>query len=165
MKVEEKVVLDKWGDPIKKPKRKIRPLSLWAQREKFEFTVHLYDLTVIEGRNARLICGVMGGKKIECLWYRNGRKLRFTEKEPRLMDYSYDGRTACIGIECVEPKDAGEYKCIFTDKETGDVLETSCKMIVMPKIKKTKHLAENIPPAFIRKLQCESRQISNFSIT
>lgn len=152
--VEEKIEVDKWGDPIKKPKV-YRPLSLWAQRLRFEFTVHLHDLTVIEGRNARMICGVTGGKTIEHVWYRNGRKLRFNEKEPRLANCSYDGRTAGIGIELVEERDAGEYKVVFTEKETGEELVTSCKMMVVPKLKKTKHAAECIPPAFVRKLQCE----------
>jgi hypothetical protein len=153
---EEKVELDKWGDPIKKSRRVIRPLSLWAQREKLEFTVHLHDMTVCEGRNARLICGVQGGKDLEFKWFKNGKKMRFTEKEPRILDYSYDPRTACIGIELTNEKDAGEYKCVFTDKKTQQTLETSCRLIVVPRIKKTKELAAKIPPAFVRKLACKS---------
>lgn len=151
-----KIEYDKWGDPIRPPK-KYRPLSLWAQRLKFEFTVHLHDMTVIEGVNARMICGVTGGRKaVSHAWYKNGVKLRFTEKsDPRIMNYSYDGRTACIGIELVEMKDAGEYKVVFTDKETNEELSTTGKMVVVPKLKKTKHLAATIPPAFVRKLQCE----------
>lgn len=152
---EEKVELDKWGDPIRKPRIKHRPLSVWAQRQKFVFTVHLHDMTVIEGRNARFICGVSGGKDIEFLWYRNGKKIRF-EKETRLLDYSYDSRTACIGIELTNEKDAGEYKCVFTDKSNQETLTTTCHLIVVPKLKTTKELAQKIPPAFVRKLQCKS---------
>lgn len=153
----EKVELDKWGDPIKKSKRKIRPLSLWAQREKFEFTVHLHSVTVIEDRNARFICGVSGGSKnIEILWHKDGKKIRF-EKTPRILDYSADCRTACIGIECTQASDAGKYTCTFTDKDRNEVLTTSCDLIVVPRFHKTKELSEKVPPTFVRKLQCELR--------
>lgn len=160
---EEKVELDKWGDPIKKSKRIIRPLSLWAQREKFEFTVHLHNLTVIEDRNARFICGVSGGKTIEFVWHKDGRKIRF-EKTPRILDYSADTRTACIGIECTQASDAGKYTCTFTDKATNQVLTTSCQLIVVPRFHKTKELAALVPPTFVRKLQCEFDQFKTFSI-
>lgn len=152
----EKVELDKWGDPIKKPKRIIRPLSLWAQRDKFEFTVHLHNMTVIEDKNARFICGVNGGTDLDILWYKNGKKIRF-EKTPRIQDFAKDGTgaTACIGIECTQPSDAGTYKCIFTDKKRNLTLETSCELIVVPRLHKTKELAAKSPPAFVRKLQCE----------
>lgn len=154
--MEEKVELDKWGDPIKKPKRIIRPLSLWAQRDKFEFTVHLHNMTVIEDKNARFICGVNGGTDLEILWYKNGKKIRF-EKTPRIQDFAKDGTgaTACIGIECTQPADAGTYKCKFTDKKRDLILETSCELIVVPRLHKTKELAAKSPPAFVRKLQCE----------
>lgn len=132
----------------------IRPLSLWAQRAKFEFTVHLHNLTVIEDRNARFICGVSGGGKIECLWYKDGKKIRF-EKTPRILDYSADGRTACIGIECTQASDAGKYTCTFTDKDSSQTLTTSCELIVVPRLKRTKELSEKVPPTFVRKLQCE----------
>jgi hypothetical protein len=154
---EEKIEYDKWGDPIKKPKRKIRPLSLWAIREKFEFTVHLpAHMSVIEDRNARFICGVSGGheKDIEILWFKDGKKIRF-ERFPRILDYTRN-QTGCIGIECTSLKDAGNYTCTFTDKKTGEVLTTSCELIVVPRIKKTKELSQMIPPTFVRKLQCKS---------
>ena len=152
--MEEKIELDKWGDPIRKSTRVIRPLSLWAQREKFEFTVHLYNLTVVEDRNARFICGVSGGGKIEILWHKDGKKIRF-EKTPRILDYSADTRTACIGIECTQPSDAGNYTCTFTDTARNQALTTSCQLIVVPRFHKTKELSENIPPTFVRKLQCK----------
>jgi Immunoglobulin I-set domain len=163
--VEEKVLLDKWGDPIRKSTRVIRPLSLWAQREKFEFTVHLHTLTVIEDRNARFICGVAGGSgNIEILWHKNDRKIRF-EKTPRILDYSADPRTACIGIECTQMSDAGTYQCTFTDKDRNETLVTSCQLIVVPRLKKTKQLAEKVPPTFVRKLQCEfSREVFHYAI-
>lgn len=152
--VEEKIEYDKWGDPIK-PKRKPRPLSLRAQNDKFEFTVHLYTTTVIEGRNARFICGVNSySKNLEITWYKNDRKVRFSEKNPRYEDFSRNA-TGCIGIALTELSDAGEYKCVFRDKDTDQSLETSCQLIVVPKIKKTKELSRMIPPAFVRKLQCE----------
>ncbi|XP_070504254.1 muscle M-line assembly protein unc-89-like [Chironomus tepperi] len=150
--VEEKVELDKWGDPIKKRKRKVRPLSLWAQREKLEFTVHLpATLTVIEDRNARFICGVSGGGDLEITWYKNDKKIRF-ERFPRILDYTRNS-TGCIGIECSQMADAGVYKCTFTDKEKGETLTTQCELIVVPRIKRTKELSKKIPPAFVRKLQ------------
>ncbi|CRL00790.1 CLUMA_CG014043, isoform B [Clunio marinus] len=148
---EEKVELDKWGDPIKKSKRKVRPLSLWAQREKLEFTVHLHKMTVIEDKNARFICGVSGGGKLEILWYKNGKKIRF-ERTPRILDYSKDS-TGCIGIECTQPSDAGIYSCTFTDIDKNESLSTSCELIVVPRIHKTKELAQKVPPTFVRKLQ------------
>lgn len=151
---EEKVELDKWGDPIKKRKRKVRPLSLWAQRDKFEFTVHLpATLTVIEDRNARFICGVNSGGKVDIKWLKNDRKIRF-EKLPRILDYTRNS-TGCIGIECTQMSDAGIYRCEFTDVASGEVLTTQCELIVMPKIKKIKELSQKIPPTFVRKLQCE----------
>ena len=157
---EEKIELDKWGDPIRKKTRIVRPLSLWAQREKFEFTVHLHNVTVIEDRNARFICGVSGGgSNIEILWHKDGKKIRF-EKTPRILDYSADGRTACIGIECTQASDAGTYTCTFTDKERNQSLVTSCKLIVVPRFHKTKELGEKVPPTFVRKLQCKF--INNF---
>lgn len=163
----EKVELDKWGDPIKKSKRVIRPLSLWAQREKFEFTVHLHNMTVVEDRNARFICGVRGGKDIEAIWHKDGRKIRF-ERTPRILDYSCHGATACIGIECTQPSDAGKYTCTFTSKGTNETLVTSCQMIVVPRFHKTKELGEKVPPTFVRKLQCEfnlifSTEVESFS--
>lgn len=151
---EEKILLDKWGDPIK-PKRKIRPLSLRAQNDKFEFTVHLHTTTIIEGRNARLICGINSySKNLEITWYKNDRKIRFSEKNPRYEDFSRNA-TGCIGIALTELGDAGEYKCVFKDKDTNQMLDTSCQLIVVPKIKKTKELSQMIPPAFVRKLQCK----------
>lgn len=152
--VEEKVELDKWGDPIRKKTRKIRPLSLWAQREKLEFTVHLHNLTVVEDRNARFICGVSGGGTLEITWHKDGKKIRF-EKTPRILDYSADPRTACIGIECTQPGDAGTYTCTFTDTERNQSLTTSCKLIVVPRFHVTKELSEKVPPTFVRKLQCK----------
>jgi Immunoglobulin I-set domain len=151
--VEEKVEYDKWGDPIKKRKRKVRPLSLWAQREKLEFTVHLHNMTVIEDKNARFICGVSGGGNLEITWYKNDKKIRF-ERFPRILDYSRNA-TGCIGIECSQLSDAGTYKCTFTDKEKNETLETSCELIVVPRLYRTKELSRKIPPAFVRKLQCE----------
>lgn len=150
----EKIELDKWGDPIRKKTRKIRPLSLWAQREKLEFTVHLHNLTVVEDRNARFICGVSGGGNLEILWHKDGKKIRF-EKTPRILDYSADPRTACIGIECTQPSDAGTYTCTFTDKDKNESLTTSCQLIVVPRFHKTKELSEMVPPTFVRKLQCK----------
>jgi len=151
---EEKIELDKWGDPIKKRKRKVRPLSLWAQREKLEFTVHLpATLTVIEDRNARFICGVSGGGDLEITWYKNDKKIRF-ERFPRILDYTRNS-TGCIGIECSQMADAGVYKCTFTDKEKGETLTTQCELIVVPRLKRTKELSKKIPPAFVRKLQCK----------
>lgn len=153
--VEEKIELDKWGDPIKKPKRKIRPLSLRAQNDKFEFTVHLHDLTVVEDRNARLICGVNSySKNLEITWFKDGKQIRFKLMH-RYLDYSRNA-TGCIGIGCTEMSDAGEYKCVFLDKDTGQTLETSCRLIVVPRIHRTKELARMIPPAFVRKLACKS---------
>lgn len=153
--VEEKILYDKWGDPIK-PKRKVRPLSLRAQNDKFEFTVHLHTTTIIEGRNARLICGVNSySKNMEITWTKNDRKIRFTEKNPRYEDFSRNA-TGCIGIALTELSDAGEYKCVFKDKDTEQTLETSCQLIVVPTIKKLKQLSRMIPPAFVRKLQCKS---------
>jgi len=149
----EVIELDKWGDPIKKRKRKVRPLSLWAQREKLEFTVHLHNMTVIEDRNARFICGVQGGGKLEIKWFKNGKKIRF-EKMPRILDYSGEA-TGCIGIECTQPSDAGNYSCTFTDVEKNEVLSTSCDLIVVPRLRATKQLAAKVPPTFVRKLQCE----------
>lgn len=157
--MEEKIQLDKWGDPIRKSTRVIRPLSLWAQREKFEFTVHLHSLTVIEDRNARFICGVSGGGKIEILWYKDGKKIRF-DKTPRILDYSADTRTACIGIECTQPSDAGKYTCTFTNKDKDETLTTSCDLIVVPRFHKTKELSEKVPPTFVRKLQCEFKTLN-----
>lgn len=154
--VEEKILYDKWGDPIK-PKRKVRPLSLRAQNDKFEFTVHLHNTTIIEGRNARLICGVNSySKNMEIIWYKNDRKIRFNEKNPRYEDFSRNA-TGCIGIALTELGDAAEYKCVFRDKDTEQTLETSCQIIVVPKIKKLKELSRMIPPAFVRKLQCKSK--------
>lgn len=156
--MEEKIEYDKWGDPIKKRKRKVRPLSLWAQREKLEFTVHLpATLTVIEDRNARFICGVSGGGDLEILWHKDGKKIRF-ERFPRILDYTRNS-TGCIGIESTQVKDAGTYTCTFTDKEKNESLTTSCQLIVVPRIKKTKELSQQIPPAFVRKLQCELQTI------
>lgn len=160
--VEEKIELDKWGDPIKKSKRKVRPLSLWAQREKLEFTVHLHTLTVIEDRNARFICGVSGGGKLEITWFKNDKKIRF-ERTPRILDYSKDA-TGCIGIECTQPGDAGTYTCTFTDVEKNQTLSTSCDLIVVPRIHVTKELAEKVPPTFVRKLQCEFNNLSFSSL-
>jgi hypothetical protein len=132
----------------------VRPLSLWAQREKFEFTVHLpASHTVIEDRNARFICGVTGGGNIDILWYKDGKKIRF-ERFPRILDYTRNS-TGCIGIECTTPKDAGMYTCKFTNTANGEELSTSCQLIVVPRLKRTKELAEMIPPAFVRKLQCK----------
>lgn len=113
-------------------------------------------MTVIEDKNARFICGVNGGTDLDILWYKNGRKIRF-EKTPRIQDFAKDGTgaTACIGIECTQPSDAGTYKCIFTDKKRNLTLETSCELIVVPRLHKTKELAAKSPPAFVRKLQCE----------
>jgi hypothetical protein len=106
--VEEKILYDKWGDPIK-PKRKIRPLSLRAQNDRFEFTVHLHDLSVVEDRNARFICGVNSySKNLSITWYKDGKPIRF-KLQRRILDYSRSA-TACIGIECTELNDAGEYK-------------------------------------------------------
>lgn len=156
---EEKVELDKWGDPIKKSKRIIRPLSLWAQRAKLEFTVHLHTTTVIEDRNARFICGVSGGGHLEHVWHKDGKKIRF-EKTPRIQDYSADPRTACIGIECTQPSDVGTYTCTFTDKDNGQVLKTSCQLIVVPRLHKTKELAQKVPPTFVRKLQCKFKRLT-----
>jgi hypothetical protein len=157
---EEKIELDKWGDPIRKSTRVIRPLSLWAQREKLEFTVHLHNMTVIEDRNARFICGVSGGKKLEFVWHKDGKKIRF-EKTPRILDYSADPRTACIGIECTQASDAGTYTCTFHDTETDQTLVTSCRLIVVPRLKKTKELGEKVPPTFVRKLQCKFKLTYN----
>ncbi|KAG5676322.1 hypothetical protein PVAND_006168 [Polypedilum vanderplanki] len=148
----EKIEYDKWGDPIKKKKRKVRPLSLWAQREKFEWTVHLPKThTVIEDRNARFICGVTGGGKIDIIWYKDGKKIRF-EKQPRILDYTRNS-TGCIGIECTTMKDAGVYTCKFVNTDSGEELSTSCQLIVVPRLKRTKELSKQIPPTFVRKLQ------------
>jgi hypothetical protein len=115
----------------------------------------LHTTTVIEGRNARFICGINSySKNLEITWYKNDRKVRFNEKNPRFEDYSRNA-TGCIGIALTELNDAGEYKCVFRDKDTDQTLETSCQLIVVPKIKKTKELSRMIPPAFVRKLQCE----------
>lgn len=119
----------------------------------------MHNLTVIENKNARFICGVSGGGHLEFVWHKNGRKIRF-EKTPRILDYSADPRTACIGIECTQLSDAGKYQCTFTDKDSGQVLVTSCELIVVPRLKKTKELATKSPPAFVRKLQCELNQTS-----
>ncbi len=128
-----------------------------AQNDKFEFTVHLHDTTVIEDRNARFICGVNSySKNLEISWYKDGKKIRF-KRMPRVLDYSRNA-TGCIGIECTELSDAGEYKCVFEDKDTGQTLETSCHLIVVPRLKKTKQLAAMIPPAFVRKLACELKK-------
>lgn len=154
-------MLDKWGDPIR-PKRKIRPLSLRAQNDKFEFTVHLHDLTIVEDRNARFICGVNSySKNLEIAWFKDDRRIRF-KQQPRILDYSR-AATACIGIECTRLDDAGVYRCTFEDKDSGQILETSCNLIVVPKIKKTKELARQIPPAFVRKLACKLNKI-NFKL-
>lgn len=152
----EKIEYDKWGDPIKKSKRIIRPLSLWAQRGKLEFTVHLpAHMSVIEDRNARFVCGVRGvGHDLDILWHKDGKKIRF-ERFPRILDYTKDCSTGCIGIECTQMSDAGTYTCTFTDKKTNETLTTSCELIVVPRIHKTKELSQKIPPAFVRKLQCK----------
>lgn len=111
-------------------------------------------MTVIEDKNARFICGVSGGGNVEFIWHKDGKKIRF-EKTPRILDFSADGRTACIGIECTQPSDAGTYTCTFTDKEKNEVLKTSCQLIVVPRLYKTKELGEKVPPTFVRKLQCK----------
>lgn len=135
-------------------KRKIRPLSLKAQREKFVFTLQLHDLAVVEGRNARMICGVTGGHGFNIIWKKNGRKLRFKEDVTKIMDFSRE-TTGCIGIECVTEADSGEYTCEITDKVTKETLTTSCNLIVVPRLRATKEHAKKIPPTFVRKLQCK----------
>lgn len=125
-----------------------------AQNDKFEFTVHLHDVTVVEDRNARFICGVNSySKNLEISWFKDDKRIRF-KLTPRILDYSR-AATACIGIECTNLSDAGEYKCVFEDKDSGQTLETSCRLIVVPRIKRTKELARRIPPAFVRKLACK----------
>lgn len=141
------------GNPIKKYVKVLRPLSLRAQREKLEFTLHLHNMSVIEDKCARFLCGVRGGTVLDIQWFKNDEKIDF-EADPRVQDFSGE-TTGCIGIECASTKDAGKYTCKFTDKYKKVSLTTAMELIVVPRIHRTKELAQKSPPTFIRKLQCE----------
>jgi hypothetical protein len=116
---------------------------------------------VVEGRNARMICGVTGGHDFKIIWKKNGRKIRFKEDVTKIMDFSRE-TTGCLGIECVTAEDAAEYTCEITDKVTNETLITSCKLIVVPRLRKTKEESKKIPPTFVRKLQCKFKNFGTF---
>lgn len=115
----------------------------------------MHNQIIIEDKCARLVCAVSGAGTLEIVWYKDGKKIDF-EEDLRVLDYTdVSDYTGCIGIECAKPSDSGNYKCVFTCKEKNVVLETSCDLRILPRIRVTKELAQQIAPTIIRKLQCE----------
>ena len=106
-------------------------------------TRQLTDVTVIQGRTARLECGVVADSHLKVRWLHNGLPI-FADLR-RTMTCS--GGSATLEIRDVSQLDSGAYTCEVSNAQSGDLDMTSAQLRVAesPRIHVDSGLASGEP--------------------